>query len=298
MTSLRLDELFKFLELCWSRDTSADPDGWTRENPAWGQCAVTALVTQDFFGGEILRASLEDVAGYQYMRSHYWNRLPSGAQLDLSQRQFDRLAYDKIPPGETRTREYLMSNEGTRNCFARLRLAIEAELKGSNLLPAPFFFNGYYRECFAAAQLSGCKKMRVGCIAVYEGNIVARGANTPLEPLSHLCDPEYIRMDIESRAEPMIGACAHAEERVLHELISKDIPLKGCSFYVAGFAMDNTPNYRKLPEFTCLRCASQLYMARLGSVQVVARQDHWESITSQEALEQANRYAFLNRREL
>lgn len=289
--SLKPSELFKLFELCWSAETSVDSNDWTRENPAWGQCAVTTLVAQDFFGGEILRASLEDVDGYEYMRSHYWNRLPDGAQIDFSQRQFDQLAYDKIPPGETRTREYLMSNEGTRSRFARLRLAIEAELKGLNLLPAPFFFDEYYRECFAAAQLSGCQKMRFGCVAVYEGSVVARGTNIPLEPLSHLCDPECIRMNIISRTESMIGACGHAEEYVLHEVISKGIPLKECSFYVAGFALDNTPHYRELSEFTCIRCAIQLYMGGVGAIHLAVRQDHWESVTPEEALTQASRYA-------
>lgn len=296
MRSLKPSELFKLLELCWSRDTSADPDDWTRENPAWGQCAVTALVVQDFLGGGILRASLEDVGGYEYMRSHYWNRLPSGAQLDLSQRQFDRLAYDKIPPGEPRTREYLLSNEETRNRFTRLRLAIEAELKGSNLLPAPFFFDAYYQECFTAAQLSDCQKMRVGCIAVHNGVIVARAANQSLEPLKNLCESECIRFKITSRTESMIGSCGHAEEYALHEVISKGIALQECSFYVASFALDNTPHYRKFSEFTCIRCATQLYMGGLGAIHLTVRQDHWESITSEEALRQANRYALRERK--
>ena len=39
---------------CWKRETSAGPEGWTGENPAWGQCAVTALVVQDFGGDKTL----------------------------------------------------------------------------------------------------------------------------------------------------------------------------------------------------------------------------------------------------
>jgi len=62
--------LAETLERAWSRETSADPEQWTPDNPAWGQCAVTALVVQDGFGGELVRATVDDA-------SHYWNRLPT-----------------------------------------------------------------------------------------------------------------------------------------------------------------------------------------------------------------------------
>ena len=46
-------DLQKLLQKAWSKETSFEPDNWTPENPAWGQYAVTALVVQDFFGGEL-----------------------------------------------------------------------------------------------------------------------------------------------------------------------------------------------------------------------------------------------------
>ncbi len=62
----------------WCAQTSADPDNWTPENPAWGQCAVTALVIQDLCGGELLRTTVGGI-------SHYLNELEDGRWVDLTQ---------------------------------------------------------------------------------------------------------------------------------------------------------------------------------------------------------------------
>ena len=115
---------------CWSKDTSADPDGWTSENPGWGQCAVTTLVAQDYFGGEIFCASLEEVPGFEAMRSHYWNELPDGTQRDFSQSQFPADTYRLIPQGEQKTREYLISNQDTERRYNVLRRKVAHFLKG------------------------------------------------------------------------------------------------------------------------------------------------------------------------
>src|ERR1700724_3464771 len=42
------------LAQAWSRDTSSDAEHWSASNPAWGQCAVTALIVQDLLGGHLL----------------------------------------------------------------------------------------------------------------------------------------------------------------------------------------------------------------------------------------------------
>ena len=88
------------LKQAWCRETSARPDTWTPSNPAWGQCAITALVVQDMLGGELLRGQWEGT-------SHYWNRLPSGLEVDLTRGQFLN------PPNpaevEERSREYVLS---------------------------------------------------------------------------------------------------------------------------------------------------------------------------------------------
>lgn len=71
----------------WGPDTSDDPQDWSDENPARGQCAVTAMVVRELLGGEILIAPVLPRAGIGH-EHHAWNRLPSGLEVDLTREQF------------------------------------------------------------------------------------------------------------------------------------------------------------------------------------------------------------------
>lgn len=70
----------------WGPDTSDEPGLWSPENPAIGQCAVTALVVRDQLGGEIVAAGV--VRAGRRVGRHAWNRLPSGLAVDLTRDQF------------------------------------------------------------------------------------------------------------------------------------------------------------------------------------------------------------------
>lgn len=48
-----LSELELALVNSWSKETSLDPDNWAPANSALGQCAVTALIINDYLGGRI-----------------------------------------------------------------------------------------------------------------------------------------------------------------------------------------------------------------------------------------------------
>lgn len=67
---------------------------WTGKNPALGQCAVTALVVQDYLGGQLARS--ETLA-------HVWNILQDGSEVDLSRSQF--------PNGLKIEKEYIILRE-------------------------------------------------------------------------------------------------------------------------------------------------------------------------------------------
>lgn len=97
-----LAELRSALEWAWSADTSAAQD-WTPTNPSRGQCAVTAMVVQDRFGGELLRVVNEG-------ESHYFNRLNDGTEVDLTRDQFE--VWDPSP-AEVRPRDYLEAHADT-----------------------------------------------------------------------------------------------------------------------------------------------------------------------------------------
>ena len=98
----------------WSAATSVDEKAWSADNPAWGQCAVTSLVVQDRFGGCLLRARFNGT-------THYWNRLPSGEEVDLTREQFGAVA--DFPEGEERDRDYVLSFPDTAR---RYRLLVES----------------------------------------------------------------------------------------------------------------------------------------------------------------------------
>lgn len=97
------------LEGAWCAATSANPLNWTEDNPALGQCAVTALIVQDYFGGILVRAENEGV-------SHYWNRI-GGVEIDLTRSQF----IEWTPGDEAeRDREYVLSFPETKRRYELL----------------------------------------------------------------------------------------------------------------------------------------------------------------------------------
>lgn len=110
-----LADLEARLRAAWSRETSSDPDGWSPANPAWGQCAVTAVAVRDALGGEVVWGEAELPDGRRV--SHYWNRLPGG-DADLTRCQFPEGT--QLPPGGPRrpdvrdTAAYVLSHPATR----------------------------------------------------------------------------------------------------------------------------------------------------------------------------------------
>lgn len=72
----------------WGPDTCAPEDvaHWTPDNPARGQCATTAVVLHDHFGGCLVRG--EVIVDGRQVDFHWWNRLPDGRQIDATIEQF------------------------------------------------------------------------------------------------------------------------------------------------------------------------------------------------------------------
>jgi hypothetical protein len=75
------------LRLSWSLETARQ---WTSENPAAGQCTVTALLVHELFGGELLKTRLPE-------GDHFYNRI-GGRRYDFTESQFDQpIAYGDVP---------------------------------------------------------------------------------------------------------------------------------------------------------------------------------------------------------
>ena len=83
----QIEQIMKALYKSWSSDSSSK---WSQDNPAKGQCGVTALVVNDILGGEIKKTKLPD--GW-----HFYNFI-NGKRYDLTVSQFkEDILYMDIP---------------------------------------------------------------------------------------------------------------------------------------------------------------------------------------------------------
>ena len=110
---MELKTLKKLLKQSWTTETCVlgSRKEWNSDNPSLGQCAITALVVNDYFGGKIMRVMTNS-------GSHYYNLIDNKV-IDLTVEQFN----GEIPEyqkGEERTREYLLSNEDTKKRYLAL----------------------------------------------------------------------------------------------------------------------------------------------------------------------------------
>ena len=110
-------ELFAVLEKCWSKETaypSCQKD-WVPNDPSYGQCAITATLVYDMFGGTIHKIRV-DGGG-----THYFNKI-NGQYVDLTREQFD--LYDlpvNYEPNQDIPREYCGKNKDTLERYRLLQ---------------------------------------------------------------------------------------------------------------------------------------------------------------------------------
>lgn len=76
------------LRASWTRDSSDDPHLWSPENPAVGQCAVSAIVARAVLGGTMLIGTVLDRDGERTPDGHAWIELPDGTPFDPTFEQF------------------------------------------------------------------------------------------------------------------------------------------------------------------------------------------------------------------
>ena len=127
--TLTLSELEEAVKNSWTKETSSDPENWSEGNPGWGQCAVTALVVNDYVGGEIVWAEAKIPDGRSI--SHYFNRKDE-TEIDLTRSQFPQGTV--IPEGVEKkkqyasTREYVLSFPATQQRYRILKQKVEGNL--------------------------------------------------------------------------------------------------------------------------------------------------------------------------
>jgi hypothetical protein len=120
---MKLEDLRKSLLKSWSAETSSSAS-WTSKNSAEGQCAVTALIVQDYLGGDILKTYALTSTG---RISHYYNSI-NGVEIDLTKDQFNANTQFEgeitAVAGHASLREYCLSFKDTRIRYQLLRSRI------------------------------------------------------------------------------------------------------------------------------------------------------------------------------
>jgi hypothetical protein len=125
---MNITSLKKALVKSWNKNTCYPPmeKEWTEKNPAYGQCYVTALIVNDYFGGKILKAKFNNGTG------HFWN-LIEDKEIDLSKSQFDE--NEVIPKPKIYSREEIESKskyEEYNRRYKILKKRVEQFLKNNS----------------------------------------------------------------------------------------------------------------------------------------------------------------------
>lgn len=82
-----LEAIQSNLRESWSVESSSK---WTKDNPAKGQCSVSAVVVYQYFGGEILKTKVDG-------SWHFYNKV-NGIIYDFTSDQFEKeIEYSDIP---------------------------------------------------------------------------------------------------------------------------------------------------------------------------------------------------------
>jgi hypothetical protein len=124
-----VQNLAQALRASWAPDTAVAPEAYTPENPARGQCVVSSLVVQDYYGGD-LRRYRTNYHGHQEM--HYCNILPDGTILDTTGSQYQTPVTLEILPvdlkGFASVRQKRLNDSEIQHQYTLLKQRVERYL--------------------------------------------------------------------------------------------------------------------------------------------------------------------------
>ncbi len=109
---MELNQVENAIKSSWDRKT-CHPDweeNWSVENSSKGQCGVSVLILQDFFGGKI---------AFNRKLHHVWNIFLDGAEYDLTRNQF--LNGTKIKKEGFISREDMFYNDSAKKAKVKER---------------------------------------------------------------------------------------------------------------------------------------------------------------------------------
>ena len=116
-------DYYDLLSGIWAADTCAPRmrAKWTKENPTFGQCSITAFLIQDIFGGRVLGVPRRDGT------FHCFNDV-DGCVFDLTSEQFgdEVLDYENCPE-QRRETHFAKAEKQARYELLKARLAAALE---------------------------------------------------------------------------------------------------------------------------------------------------------------------------
>ena len=108
----------------WDNDTCFPEckDDWNKENKSLGQCAITALIVNDYLGGKIKKCEVENSK-----ISHYYNEIEK-QDIDFTRGQFDENV--KLINDKYKIREDMIKTEHTKVRYELLKERVNEFLSG------------------------------------------------------------------------------------------------------------------------------------------------------------------------
>lgn len=117
----KINKLEIMLKSCYSKDTCYPKyiEKWNINNPTCGQCAITALIVQEYIGGTIHKIRIQN------NETHYFNIINKNI-YDFTKEQFDleniAIRYES---NELISREQILENENTNKRYKILKQKLE-----------------------------------------------------------------------------------------------------------------------------------------------------------------------------
>ena len=112
--------LQELLSKCYTKDLCYPKvaKNWSENNKCYGMCAITALIVNDYFNGELGKIRVEDI-------SHYFNII-NGKIIDFTASQFKHeIDYSNF---ELADRNSMLQNENTKLRYSILKNRLESTL--------------------------------------------------------------------------------------------------------------------------------------------------------------------------
>lgn len=115
-------KISKALAKSWCQETATFADvtkKWSKDNPSYGQCLVSAAIINDLFGGKLV---------FDRVNHHYWNELPDGTWQDFTRVQFKNKTNFVVTKLKTKD-EALYDEHGIKNKTADRYLLLKQKFQ-------------------------------------------------------------------------------------------------------------------------------------------------------------------------